>query len=216
MTQESIIVEQIKEYTSQLELYERTSTYYSAVCMIAVIILIGIIVQIIIRLAKDHQYSQNDKCNSACYKILPVLFLMIPSIAELYLYTFAMNMRKVAMYRGYLSFLENKLNHLTGSETALFDSKLVDRFLSPDHFFTNGIGPVAMGSFLIAAILGSFIFAIYYTRLINDGMYKKIMKLCIICSALMTMIFDSIYIYSLSINGNIVKEVGQFCIEQVL
>lgn len=61
------------------------------------------------------------------------------------MYTFAINMRKGAMYRGYLSFLENKLNELTGSVQALFDSDLVDRFLSPEHFLANGIGPAAIG-----------------------------------------------------------------------
>lgn len=216
MTRESIIVEQIREYTAQLELYERTSTYYSVACMIAVIMLIGIIVLLIMKTERDAIYDHNDKSVAVAYKILPVLFLLIPSIAELYLYTFAMNMRKGAMYRGYLSFLENKLNERTGSVQALFDSELVDRFLSTEHFPVNGIGPAAMGIFLLVAILSSFLFAIYYTRLINDGIYKKIMKLVIVCAILMSVIFDSIYVYSLSINGDIVREVEQYCIEMEL
>lgn len=103
----SNIIQMIDTYTNQIERYENLSTWFAGFSVLC--ILVTIIAASFIILKREKECSNKKNIYNS---ILSGIFLIIPSITTLYLYTFTMNMRKVALYRGYLAFLEKQWNSL--------------------------------------------------------------------------------------------------------
>ena len=159
MEQANGIIQMIDSYTDQIERYESLSTWFAAFSMICVMAVLLIAVALILRRNRD------DGRNSSFYHlVLSGLFLLIPTIATLYLYVFAMNMRKVAMYRGCLSFLEEQWNALAGTEAMLFDGGIVKEFFSFQSFLVNGLGPAVMSTFIVLTFVIGFGLSIHFLR----------------------------------------------------
>lgn len=119
----------ITTYTEQLERYEALSIWcalFTVICILDVILFTG---YLIVK-GRDGQIVDRE----GYHFVLTCLFLSIPFITTLYLYIFAMNMRKVALFRGYLIFLENQWNVLAGSEGAVSGSFLCFWVLDGDTF----------------------------------------------------------------------------------
>lgn len=206
---EKDIVQLIHTYTDQIERYESMSTWFSAFCIVCIlIVLLSATVLIIYR-------KKEDSGRKEIYNmLLPGIFLIIPSIVTLYLYTFAMNMRKVALYRGYLSFLESQYNELVQMDVMLFDNGIVDKFLSVRSFPVNGLGPAIMIVFIIAAFFLGFGLSMYFVKNLSHSKIKNGLKLVIGVLMAMCIFFDGLCCYYLSINDRVVASVISYCEEQ--
>ncbi|MDE7445111.1 MAG: hypothetical protein K2N15_05315 [Lachnospiraceae bacterium] len=200
------MAQMISSYTEQIERYESLSTWcalLTIICILAVLIFAGSLV------VKNHDRIE---CSREGYNlILSGLFLTIPSITTLYLYTFAMNMRKVALFRGYLSFLENQWNVMADSEMMLFDSRIINKFFSPQAFLVNGLGPVVMTVFMVISVFLGLGLSFYFACRLQNSTVKRGMKLLICVWGIVCILFSGICCYYLTVNDSVVKEVFEEC-----
>ena len=201
----------IISYTEQVERYESLSTWCALLTMIC------ILAAIIFACSLIWRSSGRSDCGGDRHSlVLSGLFLTIPSMTTLYLYTFAMNMRKVALFRGYLAFLENQWNALASSETMLFDSLLIDKFLSPGTFLVNGLGPAVMALFLALSAVIGFGLAYYFACKIQHAAARKGVKLLVCTLGIVCILFNGLCCYYLTTNDSVVKEVLEDCRTGVL
>lgn len=200
------IVQMIDSYTNQIERYENISTWFAA---FSVICILGVIIMAIFLLVR---YRNEDDQNRSLYDcILSAIFLIIPSITTLYLYVFSMNMRKVALYRGYLSFLEQRWNVLAGEEVMLFDSQVIKEFFSFNSFLVNGMGPVVMAVFIIFSIVIGFGMSIHFVKKLKQSKIKNVLKIMLCVVTIVCILFDGLCTYYLSTNDNVTRSVVEYC-----
>lgn len=204
------IIQMIGSYTEQIERYENLSTWFAAFSVVCILTVVLFAIALIIRQQKE------EKGNRERYHtFLSVLFLIVPSITSLYLYTFAMNMRKVALFRGYLSFLESQYNSLAGSNIMLFDNEIIDTFYSFGSFYVNGFGPIVMAFFVIAALAIGFGASLYFARRVSQTRIRGRLKLAIAILAFVCILFDGLCTYYLSINDQVMHSVVHYCEQQL-
>lgn len=201
-TEANGIIQLIIEYTRQVEEYESVSTYYSAICLGGIWATALFITYLIVRRQKEVEQEIYDK-------VISVLCLLPPVITTLYLYTFAMNMRKVAMFRGYLGYLENMINSLEEHSVMSFNHELVTKFLDAESFHVNGWGPAVMGIFVILSIVIGFCLSAYFGRKVTSSEFKKWQKIIFYVLLIVCVLFDIMCVYYLSINDRVVDEVIQ-------
>lgn len=214
------IVQLINSYTTQLEEYDRLSTNYVTACVSLVCVLIGILV-VLMNYLKKEEYDEKKKVLS---KIISALFLIFAPLTALFMYCFDMNCRKVVLYRGYLSYLENMMNQQVGDKVAFFNSDVVIKYLSikNSQFYGLNFGPFLM-FFSIAVILClSFGFSLYYARkswLVNgdkeDSVKNKYKYIFIIVWCVFLLLCVALVICSgidLMNNEAVMKDVTDFCI----
>lgn len=168
-TEVNEIVQLIIEYTRQVEKYENVSTYYSAICLGGIWGTALFIIYLLVRRQKESVQEIYDKAIST-------LCLLPPVITTLYLYTFALNMRKVAMFRGYLGYLENLRNSLADYPVMAFDQELITQFLGAKCFPVNGWGPAVMGIFVILSLVIGFRLSAYFDTDINADVMIALAK----------------------------------------
>lgn len=104
------------------------------------------------------------------------------------MYIFAMNMRKVAFFRGYLSFLESQWNRLAGDDRMLFDLGIMNQFFSMETFPVNGLGPAVMVLFLLVSLILGFGLAGYFSNKLQNSLLKRGMRLLICIVGIMCVI----------------------------
>lgn len=194
------IIQLIMEYTRQIEKYESVSTYYSAVCLGWIWATTLFIVYLLVRRQKESEQGIYDKT-------LSVLCLMPPAVATLYLYTFAMNMRKVAMFRGYLGYLENLRNSLADVSVTSFDQEVVTSFLGVGSFSVNACGPTVMGIFVILSLTVGFRLSACFGQKVVSSEFKKWQKIIFYVLLIVCVLFDLMCVYYLSINGTVAEDV---------
>ena len=194
------IVQLIIEYTGQVEKYENLSTYYSAICLGGIWATMLFIIYLLVRRQKETVQEIYDKAIST-------LCLLPPIITTLYLYTFAMNMRKVAMFRGYLGYLENLRNSLADYSITAFDQELVAQFLGAESFPINGLGPVVMGIFVILSVVIGFRLSAYFGKKVTSSEFTKWQKIIYYVLLIVCVLFDILCVYYLSINDRVIDEV---------
>lgn len=200
------LVQMIGYYTEQIERYESLSTWcalFSIVCIMAVIMFAFSLI------LKNSSKSECEK--ERYYSVLAGLFLMIPSITTLYLYIFAMNMRKVALFRGYLGFLENQWNTLANSDMMLFDLQIIEKYFSAKAFWVNGLGPAVMTLFLAISAITGFGLAAYFAHKLQKSVIKRALKLLICILGIVCVLFNGLCCYYLCINDSVVKAVITCC-----
>ena len=198
------LMQAIGTYTDQLERYEDLSTWFAA--FIAGCILIVLITAAFLLLGQGTERGRVTRNG-----ILSGLFSVIPALVTLYLYTFAMNMRKVALYRGYISFLERQWNELCGSDLMLFSDKVMGRFFSFQSFLVNGLGPVVMAFFVILALALGFGLSVYFLRRLPASRMKEAMKVLICVVMVVCVLFNGLCVYYLSTNDAVVAQTIAYC-----
>ena len=196
----------IRVYTDQIERYETLSTWFMGfhvLCLMALLAFAGMLA--------IHRKKDGGGTRLLYTGLLSAVFLGIPALATLYLYTFAMNMRKVALYRGYLCFLERRWNALTGLNAMLFDSEIIGSFFSFKSFLVNGLGPIVMAVFVILALGISFWLSVRFLRQLPPSNMKK--RLAFLAGIIMVICvcFDGLCVYYLSTNDNVVASVVIYC-----
>ena len=195
------IIEVINSYTNQIERYENLSTWFAAFCVACILAVIVIAAFLILKREKSKHGIETYNI------ILSGIFLTIPSITTLYLYVFAMNMRKVALYRGYLGFLERQWNSIAGADIMLFDEKIMGTFFSLRSFLVNGLGPVVMAVFIVISMVLGFGLSIYFQRKLKESVLKKILKLLFCVLLMVCVLFNGLCTYYLSINESVTEAV---------
>lgn len=206
MEQANGIIQMIDSYTDQIERYESLSTWFAAFSVICVMAVLLIAVALILR------RNRNDGRNASFYHlILSGLFLLVPTITTLFLYVFAMNMRKVAMFRGYLNFLEEQWNALTGVETMLFDNGIVKEFFSFRSFWVNGLGPVVMAIFIVLTFVIGFGLSIHFLRKIAPSKVRTWMTILLSILLVVCVSFSGLCAYYLSVNDSVMMIVIEYC-----
>lgn len=202
------IIQMISSYTDQIERYENTITWcavFSVACMLLIIIAAA---EFIVKRSKEGD-------NRTCYDgILSGLFLTIPPITTLFLYVFSMNTRKVALYRGYLGFLEQKWNSLMEADIMFFDMDIMKVFYSFPSFLVNGIGPAVLTVFIILFFTVGFIMSMYFWRQMKSGKMKSMMRLLRCVVLIICILFDALCVYSLSTNDYASESVMEYCEQQ--
>lgn len=199
------IAQMIDTYTGQIEKYESISTWYAAFCMICILGVIALAVFLILR--DEGSDSGRESRNG----ILSAVFLIIPSVTTLFLYVFSMNMRKVALYRGYLSFLEKEWNFLAGGDRMLFNSRIIGEFFSFRSFLVNGLGPAVMALFVVISVILGFGMSLYFGRKLKPSRWKSaLLALTCVLSAV-CILFDGVCVYYLSTNDRVVEMVIECC-----
>ena len=108
----SALVKQISLYTMQLEEYDRLSANYMLICVGFVLVILLAVAFLLIKGTFNSQKISSKSDNNS--GIIALLFLTIPMITVLYMYVFSMQCRKVAIYRGYLGYLEDQLSNKIG------------------------------------------------------------------------------------------------------
>lgn len=204
-TEISEIVRLIIEYTRQVENYERVSTYYSAICLGGIWATMLFIIYLLVQRQKESTQEIYDK-------VISILCLLPPAITTLYLYIFAMNMRKVAIFRGYLGYLETLRNSLADYPVTAFDQELVTQFLGIESFPINGLGPAVMGIFVILSLVIGFCMSAYFGQKVISSEYKKWHKIIFFVLLIVCVLFDIMCVYYLSINSRVTDEVLQQCV----
>lgn len=208
MEQSNGIIQMIDVYTSQIERYESLSTWFAAFSMTCIMMVLLIAAAMLLRRNRD------DGRNGSFYHVvLSGLFLLIPTLTTLFLYVFAMNMRKVAMYRGYLSFLEEQWNALIGTETMLFDGEIVREFFSFHSFLVNGLGPAVMSGFIVLAFVIGFGMSIHFLRKIEATKVRTRMAVLLSVLLVICASFSVLCAYYLSINDSVMVQVIKYCQE---
>lgn len=200
------ITQMITSYTEQIERYESLSTWFAAFSAVCILAVFFFAIMLIIRQQKEDAGSRERY-----YVFLSALFLVVPSITTLYLYTFAMNMRKVALFRGYLSFLETRYNSLAGADIMLFDNEIIDTFYSFGSFYVNGLGPVVMAFFVIAALAIGFAASLYFAGKVSWVKVRNRLRLFAGLLAIVCILFDGLCTYYLSINDQVMHSVMHYC-----
>ena len=93
------LTELIVLYTERLEELDQFTIAYIMTCMGLVGVVFGTIATLL--------SNENVKERSRIYKIVSILFMLIPIIVCIFLAVATINLKKVAMYRGYLRYLES-------------------------------------------------------------------------------------------------------------
>lgn len=208
MEQLNGIIKMIDSYTNQIERYENLSTWYAAFSALCIILVFGYAIYLILRRGRD------DARKAPFYdSLLAGVFMFIPAIVTLYMYVFAMNMRKVALYRGYLSFLEEQWNSLSGSEIMQFDKAIMPEFFSFQSFLVNGLGPVVMAIFIILAFGISFGLSIFYIKKLDASKIKTALSVLLCILLIVCISFSGLCTYYLSTNDSVVEAVVDYCLK---
>ncbi len=208
-TQANNIMQAIGVYTDQIERYENLSTWliaFHVLCLMAILAFAGVLA---VRRKKGCEGSRPLYTG-----LLSAVFLGVPVLTTLYLYTFAMNMRKVALYRGYLCFLEQRWNALTGLDVMLFDSEIMDGFFTFRSFLVNGLGPAVMAVFVILALGVSFWLSVRYLRQLPASNVKKGLAFLVGVTMAVCVCFDGLCVYYLSINDSVTASTVICCEER--
>lgn len=202
----SDVAQMIVTYTEQLERYEALSTWCA---LLTVICILAVIIFAVSLIVKGRNGKDTDR--EGYHFVLTCLFLTIPSITTLYLYIFAMNMRKVALFRGYLGFLENQWNVLAGSDIMRFNLQIIDRYFSPQVFPVNGLGPAVMALFLALSLVFGFGMAIHFASRLQTPAMKRGLKLLTCVLGVICLLFNGMCCYYLTTNDAVLHSVLESC-----
>ena len=112
------IISLINQYTSELEELDQLSITYIMTCIGVIGVILGIIATININ-------NKKNTWQSTSYRIVAPLFLTIPVIISIFLGAVTLNCRKVAMYRGYLVYLEQSYNKLSGTIPQSYNTRVL-------------------------------------------------------------------------------------------
>lgn len=217
----SALVEQISLYTMQLEEYDRLSANYMLICVGFVLVILLAVAFLLIKGTFNSQKISSKSDNNS--GIIALLFLTIPMITVLYMYVFSMQCRKVAIYRGYLGYLEDQLSNNV-SVPLFFDKDIVNEFMvgsiwpfSSVNFYTNGIGPIVMQGFILliygAACVMAIAFMLKFCSSTSNNRHKIFLKVFFIAIITISTLSIVPFVYDLVHNSVVMEGVYQYCLD---
>lgn len=135
----------IMSYTDQIEDYEKRNYNECMTCLGFIAALLAAIGAILL---VHPSLETVDK--PIIYLAIAFILMLIPAVITIFVYNFSMNCRRSAILRGYLQFLEDRLNAILCEKSMLYHSIL---FTEEIVFFpVNRYGPLA----LVVALIGIF------------------------------------------------------------
>jgi len=150
------IISLIVSYTSELEALDQLNNTYLMTCIGVVGAILGIIATAF-SMGKGNFKTQ-------LYRMVPFLFLSIPVVGCAFLCVVTLNCRKVAMYRGYLAYLETTYNKIEGNIPQYYNTN-TQQFLSkwwfnnPNGSMMNRMIDIAFVFLIIILLVLCFYFA---------------------------------------------------------
>ncbi len=190
-------------YTTQLEDYDKSNFNACMTCIGFVGGLIAVVGAIL-----TNSSVENQK-NIFLNETISILLLLIPAIITLFLYNFAMNCRRSALFRGYVQFLENQLNKIMKSDDMLFSNFLIPEYYA--SFAVNHFGPIAMSIFLLFIFPISFGISIVFALKSSSDTFICWYRIGSILFIILCVILDGIYIYSLMGNNKVIEQTLYKC-----
>lgn len=219
-----VLTELLATYTSQMEQYERLSTDFSITCVGFIGVLIGVLIT---ALSIAFRTDANNRGRKIIYRLVSVVLMIIPCFSILFFYVFSMNCRKVAIYQGYMTYLEGVINDNICGDYIIHNSKLVDNFLA-EGFPTNRFGGIVMIIVFILVIGASVAFSIYFYKLANEinntgaggnvktgKLFKILYIIAFVLICVMVLVFGSILMCDLLHNDDVRHNVTEFCINNL-
>lgn len=190
-------------YSEQLEEYDRSNGVFVITCISFCGVVLGIAITLVTG-AKEIK-----RPNLA----LAAVFALLPSIMTLCLYVFSMQCRRVAIFRGYLAYLEEKLSNLTGVPM-IFNREVVPKFFG--EFLTNICGPVVMILFIILLFIVSIWLCAYFAKspkvISKAGCGVKAGRAILWILFALCIVFCVICAFDLATNDPVPGKVYEFCI----
>lgn len=170
------IISQMESYNNQIESLDQFNITFFFTCLGFVGVLIGLVAA---AFYKINEKGSNKAAKSKLYKTCAIIVSSAPAIFSIYTVVAVLNCRKVATYRGYLIYLENRYNTMESLAPQKYNSFALKGIskLSADN--TDGslmnkyilpIIIIGLSIFLILCFIALFIF-IKRTYELND---KKI------------------------------------------
>lgn len=238
----------ISTYTTQLESYDQMISNLVMTFVAFIGVIFGIIVTLIrARQDRINELIKNEPCierdsskkaagNMKKYsfhsslsninRAISCMFLCFPPLVTLFLYIFSMSSRKVAVYRGYLMYLEKMISKRT-SKYISFDDTVVREFIDgnigqaicygadDNILLTNCLGPLVMLLFVIGILFVGFRFAYYFSNWENEEknntVFFKNFSFLFYALIFICILFSVVCMIDLATNGEIMKAVRDFC-----
>lgn len=195
----------VELYTEQVEKYESQNTTFSLGSIAFLGVLLGIIIGLVNISKGEPQQLQSLK-----YRIISLFSLSIPIATTFVLFTLSLNMQKVALFRGYLYYLNSALNALLGTNDMMFDNNIIGDYMGP-RFWTNSFGPFALGAFVIFIFAISIYTSLYFYRLAPTKRFAHLYRSVMIPTVIICTLCCFIFMRDLILNGDVRWEVGQLC-----
>lgn len=189
----------------QLEEYDRSSSIFVAACITFIGAILGVIITLYTsRKNKDGPQGKVSLASAA-------LFLILPAATTLCLYVFSMQCRRVVFFRGYILYLEDLLNELTGVPVA-FTSNVALHFFGV--FPTNQYGPLVMAFFIfiVFCVCGVFLHRLLKAVDSSVGKHPGLYKGCCWLVFTVCILFCAVCARDLMTNNPVPEQVRQFCI----
>lgn len=201
------LISLIAMYSEQLEEYDRSGGSFVVGCMGIAGVILGLVVAFFSTENEKHKLVRPN------YGVA-FLFSLIPGIMTLCLYVFSMQCRRVEFFRGYLTYLEEKLSKLI-EIPMVFNSKVVSTFFG--EFMTMRMG------FVVMAVVVVFVFLVPAERCLHTATAEGCSKCIFTKSGFVFWLFFAvlsvygiaclIFVYDLCTNDVIATQVYQYCLE---
>lgn len=247
MNHQSILTDLIITYTEQIDEYDRMCADYAIVCVSVAGIIFGSIITLLIHrhraaekytvIESEEEMNSGESHHKTPYRghrfsrsfvkemaninrAISILFLLFPAIEIILLYVTTISCKKVALYRGYLMWLEDELGHTTSLGFS-FNKRIIDDVFCISHtlsndsdshtFFTFYAGFFVMLLTITLVLLLSFRFSSYYSNIEQERLWGTIFSrwyrgtfpiYAIIC-----VVFNAICIFDLANNNETTKRV---------
>ena len=151
------LVQMVALYTEQIAHYEDFSYNYVMTCFGFVGVIIGVVIGLM-------SIEKNSRIKALANELISVITLLIPIVLIMSLYSFSVSLRKVYMFRGYLSSLEDTLNEMTESNYFLFDNVFIDSYMDHNFLTTSPILTLSIGIFYTSIIVVCFFVSFYFAK----------------------------------------------------
>ncbi|MCH5260784.1 MAG: hypothetical protein J1F18_13565 [Lachnospiraceae bacterium] len=197
----------ISMYSEQLEEYDRSNGSFVVGCVGLAGVILGLVVNVFTTENKKNKLIRPN------YGIA-TLFALIPGIMTLCLYVFSMQCRRVVFFRGYLTYLEEKLSELIGIPM-VFNSNVVGKFFG--EFGTMNAGFWVMGIVVVLMLLVSCCLCLYLATpkcfFTNASICSIVIFSIYVIVFIVFTISCIIFVYDLCTNGDIPNQVYQYCLQ---
>ena len=206
-----LYAELIPSFSEQLEYHEKRNYGECIICIAFIGALLTIVgacltaaAELVAVESAAAAASKTDMLNGAIAFIL----MLIPVVITIFLYNFAMNCRWSAILRGYLQFLERRINGIFKDVSMLYHGPLYASEIV--HFPVNKYGPFALALGLFAVYVVCCYFSNNFSQCLTGSAanvywiyFGAILAICTLFSAL--------FIVALTRNDKAVQRLGFLC-----
>lgn len=238
----NLLEERISFYSQQAELYDQINCVLVFFFLFLIFLIVIVLLKLILKTNKNYcmnddfhnSHSNNNKLKKTSPTspdnlimkqgniknfIISLLFCSITAIQTLFIYIFAINCRKVAIFRGYLNYLEGYYNNITNTNIHNFNPDIIDSFfrsvdtgIPGKTFFSNIYGPIALCIFMVIILVGCVYFSLKYLNTITCFSKVWLVNIFYIFYFIFTIAFIILCLIDLSTNTYTIDLVNSYCV----